>query len=71
MSIFKNKRVVSGERKITKYKFHKNDPVRIVSGVNIVNAEIKSRYNVSGINYYKVGNTNNTRVCKENQLINR
>ena len=64
------KKVVTTKYEIN-YKFHINDPVKIVKGTNINNSIIKSRYNVSGVNHYKVGNSTETRICKETELINR
>lgn len=53
------------------YKFHINDPVKIINGYKINDSIILSRYSVNGVNYYKVGNINNNVVCEEKHLINR
>lgn len=53
------------------YKFHKNDTVKITTSKHIKDAVIKGRYSIKGVNYYKVGNSINTIICKEIELIHR
>jgi len=69
-----SKKVVSNVKNvvINNYKFHVNDPVLCtVKGSNIKNAIVLSKYKVSGDNFYKIGNEEITRICKEKELIHR
>lgn len=50
------------------YKFNINDPIFCTKN-NIINAKILSRYNISGANFYKIGNGIDSKVCKEIELI--
>lgn len=53
-----------------KYKFNINDPVYCTKDI-IKNAFILSRYTISGQNFYKIGNEQETKIYKESQLIHR
>jgi hypothetical protein len=53
------------------YRFNIKDPVRCVKGENLPDAFVLSKYTIKDVNYYKVGNSNTTRICKELELIMR
>jgi len=61
------------ERNINHFRFHPNDLVLCTKSNTIKNGIVLSRYNVGGVNYYKVINEEKTLsvVCKESELIFR
>lgn len=67
-----SKKIVSSNKKsnINNYRFSVNDPVLCTKN-DIKNAIILSRYFVGDVAYYKIGNNLTTKICKENELINR
>ena len=59
-------------KEITRYRFHVNDPVLCtIKDCNIDNAIILNRYNINGDILYKIGNSENTKMCKEGELLHR
>lgn len=71
MGIFANRVVTNSNVEITKYKFNIKDPVYCTKYPYYTNFIILSRYRVNGINYYKVGYENISKLCKESELLNR
>ena len=60
------------QKNINHYKFHINDPVLcVIKDSTIKNTTILSRNTINGDNFYKIGDNQNFRVCKEKDLINR
>lgn len=53
------------------YRFNINETVFCTVKNNIKDAVIISRYTISGENFYKIGNKEETKICKESQLIHR
>jgi len=67
------KKVIAESKKITnKYRFNINDPVLcVIKNCGITNAIILSRNRINDEIFYKIGNKESNRVCKERELIHR
>jgi hypothetical protein len=66
------KRIINTNKQIIKYRFNKNDSVLCTAkDSKIKNAVVLSRYNISGINYYKISDNIDTKISKESELIHR
>jgi hypothetical protein len=69
----KRKIVSTVDKNINHFRFHKDDLVLCVKSNIIKKGIVISRYNVSGINYYKITNEEKNLfiVSKESELIFR
>jgi len=60
------------KKNVIHYRFNVNDSVLCTTkNSSIKNAIILTRYSVGGINFYKISDNVNEKVCKETELIHR